>query len=243
MRAPCIRWTCSMRPMVPPACKSRAVRANPWRTLGTAGYLSVMLDAVLLEWEGVLADTTVARRDALLRALADEGVEYEALGSDPTLADLVAMRATRAFAERIGTGLVLLPGARAFVERLHVSSRIAIVTSATRAETEFVLRLAGLEDAVTTVVSSDDVPHGPAAFERAITHLWRVRPIKRDHIVALAVTGPALRAARDAGVRAIAVGAPAHVAIDADGALAAVDGATIADLARLSGIATAERHG
>ena len=33
-----------------------------------------MLDAVLLEWEGVLADTGIVRRDLLLRALADEGL-------------------------------------------------------------------------------------------------------------------------------------------------------------------------
>jgi beta-phosphoglucomutase-like phosphatase (HAD superfamily) len=202
-----------------------------------------MLDAVLLEWEGVLADTTLARREALLRALADEGVEYEALGSDPALADLIALRATRAFAERIGKGLVLLPGARAFVERVQIASRLAIVTTATRAETEFVLRLSGLDGAVTTVVSSDDALDGAAAFERAITHLARVRPVKRDHVVALASASPALRAARATGVRTIAVGAPAHVAIDADGALASVDGATIADLIRLSGITTLERRG
>src|SRR6185369_13324043 len=85
---------------------------GPWRTSGTTAYLSAMVDAVLLEWEGVLADTSVARREALLRALAEEGVQYEALETDPALADLVALRATRAFAERIGKGLVLLPGAR-----------------------------------------------------------------------------------------------------------------------------------
>src|SRR3954451_23327765 len=98
-----------------------------------------MLDAVLLEWEGVLADTASARRDALSRALAAEGIRLDAqswfpdghdesprdaissaltqLGrADPTLADLVAARATRAFAERLGQGFTLLPGAREFVE-------------------------------------------------------------------------------------------------------------------------------
>ncbi len=207
------------------------------------GLLNVMLDAVLLEWEGVLADTTVARREALLRALAEEGVEYEALGSDPALSDLVALRATRAFAERIGKGLVLLPGARAFVELIQVASRLAIITSATRAETEFVLRLAGLDGAVTTIVSADDALDGVAAVERVIAHLARLRPVKRERMVALASAAPALRAARDAGVRTIAVNAPAHVAIDADGALAAIDGATIEDLIRLSGISTLERRG
>ena len=202
-----------------------------------------MVDAVLLEWEGVLADTSVARREALLRALADQGVEYEALEADPALADLVALRATRAFAERIGKGLVLLPGARAFVERLQLGSRVAIVTSATRAETEFILRLAGLDAAVSTIVSSDDMLEGSAAYERAIGQLARVRAIKRERVVALATGSPALRAARATGVRTISVGAPAHVALDADGALAAIDGVTIADLARIGGIATVEHRG
>jgi beta-phosphoglucomutase-like phosphatase (HAD superfamily) len=202
-----------------------------------------MVDAVLLEWEGVLADTSVARREALLRALAEEGVQYEALETDPALADLVALRATRAFAERIGKGLVLLPGAREFVERIQLASRVAIVTSATRAETEFVLRLSGLDAAISTIVSSDDMLEGSATYERAIAQLARVRPIKRDHIIVLASASPAVRAARAAGIHTIAVGAPAHVALDADGALVAVDGITIADLARIGGIATMEHRG
>jgi beta-phosphoglucomutase-like phosphatase (HAD superfamily) len=202
-----------------------------------------MVDAVLLEWEGVLADTSVARREALLRALAEEGVQYEALETDPALADLVALRATRVFAERIGKGLVLLPGAREFVERIQLASRVAIVTSATRAETEFVLRLSGLDAAISTIVSSDDMLEGSATYERAIAQLARVRPIKRDHIIALASASPAVRAARAAGIHTIAVGAPAHVALDADGALVAVDGITIADLARIGGIATMEHRG
>ena len=202
-----------------------------------------MLDAVLLEWEGVLVDTSDARRDALVRALADEGVQYEQLEADPALADLIALRATRAFAERIGKGLVLLPGAREFVERVQLGSRLAIVTSATRAETEFVLRLAGLDAAVSTVVSSDDALDGTAAYERAVRHVARVRAIRRDHVVALASTSPALRAARAVGVRTVAVSAPAHVALDADGAIASVDGVVLADLARIGGIATMEHRG
>ena len=232
-----------MRRMGLPGDKWPRGTRGPWRTSGTAAYLSAMVDAVLLEWEGVLADTSVARREALLRALAEEGVQYEALETDPALADLVALRATRAFAERIGKGLVLLPGAREFVERIQLASRVAIVTSATRAETEFVLRLSGLDAAISTIVSSDDMLEGSATYERAIAQLARVRPIKRDHIIALASASPALRAARAAGIHTIAVGSPAHVALDADGALVAVDGITVADLARIGGIATMEHLG
>jgi beta-phosphoglucomutase-like phosphatase (HAD superfamily) len=204
-----------------------------------------MVDAVLLEWEGVLADTAVARRDALARALAEEGVQLDALRSDPVLATLVAMRASRAFAERLGKGFVLLPGARAFVEHAQIGSMLGIVTSATRAETEFVLRLSGLDAAVSTIVSADDgldAPPSPATTARAVEQLARRRALRRDRIVSLGATSPALRGARTAGVHTIAVGAPAHVAVDADGAVNAIAGLTLADIARLCGITTLERR-
>jgi hypothetical protein len=52
----------------------------------------------------------------------------------------------------------------------------------------------------------------------------------------------ALRAARAAGVRTLALGAPAHVAVDADGAVDAINGLSLLDLSRLAGIATVERQ-
>ena len=204
-----------------------------------------MVDAVLIEWEGVLADTVAARREALLRALADEGVPFNAADDqaqcegravhaaavealrvagrdDATLADLVAMRATRGFAERLGKGFVMTPGARALIENLQSVTRIAVVTTATRNETEFVLRLAGLDAAISTIISADDalpLPPSPAMYERAVDQLSRLRPVHRERVIAIAPTSVALRAARAAGLRTIALGVPAHVAVDADGGL------------------------
>ena len=225
-----------------------------------------MVDAVLMDWEGVLADTVAARRESLLRALADEDVPFdsadysarcegravhaaaaEALRSagrdDAVLTDLVALRATRAFAERLGKGFVLAAGARELVERLQSASRMAIVTTATRSETEFVLRLAGLEAAMSTIVSADDAlasPPSPAMYERAVEQLQRLRPTHRERVVAIATSSFAVRAARAAGIRTIALGVPAHVAVDADGAVRDLEGITISDVARLAGIETAE---
>jgi beta-phosphoglucomutase-like phosphatase (HAD superfamily) len=65
--------------------------------------------------------------------------------------------------------------------------------------------------------------------------------VRREHVVALAATRAAIHAARVAGVRTIAVGAPAHVALDADGALTSLDGVTVDELTALAGI-SAERH-
>ena len=227
-----------------------------------------MFDAVLLDWEGVLADTASARRHALVRALSEEGICLDAdayalhcdgqlvavgiaralahLGlHDATLAELVALRATRAFADRLGQGFVLIPGAREFVEQVQHAARVAIVTSATRSATEFMLRLAGLDGAISTIVSADDgleAPPAPATYERAREHLARRRPLRREYVVAIATTPPALRAARAAGLRTVALGAPAHVAIDADGAVDAIDGLSPSDLARVAGISVPERQ-
>ncbi len=236
--------------------------------LADCHLLTRMVDAVLLEWEGVLADTASARRDALLRALAEEGVRFGAtdyevhcagrvaraaavaalacLGrTDATLADLVALRATRAFAERLGKGFALLPGALEFMEQVQLGSRIAVVTTATRAETEFVLRLAELDGAVSTIVSADDEldpPSSPAMYERALEQLAGRRPVRRDHAVAIVPTAHALRAARLAGVRTVALDVPAHVAVDADGAVDTLRGLSLLDLAGLSGLGAVERQ-
>ena len=220
-----------------------------------------MLDAVLLEWEGVLADTGAARRDALLRALADEGVPstvaaYDACcggldvrsaaaaalrasgRDDATLADLVALRAARAFTERLAEGFSLMPGAMELVTGAAHRARVAIVTQAGRAETELALRLAGLDEAIGTVLTVDDVtdpPPSPALIQRALAQLSRLRPARPSRVVAILGALPALRAARSAGVRALAVGVPAHVATEADGAVDDLRDLTLDAVVRLTG--------
>lgn len=174
-----------------PSGRHPARRSAPVAPPPDSHLLTRMVDAVLVEWEGVLADTFIARRDALARALADEGVRMDdaaiaaacqgrsthsaaaavlmrAGHEDPTLTDLVSMRAARGFAERLGKGFVLLPGARDFMECAQSSAPVGIVTCASRSETEFVLELAGLAGTVSTIVSADDAlddPPSAAMFE------------------------------------------------------------------------------
>lgn len=225
-----------------------------------------MLDAVLLEWDGVLADTGGARRDAMLRALADEGVgvtaaAYDACCAgldapsaaaalaragryDPTLTDLVALRASRAFVERLGHGLTLMPGAAELVSASEHRVRLAIVTHATRAETDAVLAMAGLQDSIAVVVTADDV-RAPLArsarYALALTHLSRRRPTPAARVAALVGTADAIRDARAAGVRTLAVGAPAHVALEADGAVDTLVGVGVREIAALVGGGQAAR--
>jgi HAD superfamily hydrolase (TIGR01509 family) len=146
-----------------------------------------MLQAALFELEGVLVDTRAARREALRRALADDGVLLapeqdvawcaglptepavaEALrrlapGSptiaalDDTARELIARRADRDAAATLATGASLVPGARATLDALAGSLRLGLVTRAGRRETDALLALAGLEAHFACVVTADDV--------------------------------------------------------------------------------------
>lgn len=209
-----------------------------------------MADVVLLEWEGVLADTQQVRRDALRRALSAEGVAHtlsdddeqlRGLGvraavrvvmrhigsSDVILAELLEMRARREFASHLAQGLVLTLGATAFVERLQARVRVAVVSRASRDECESVLRQSGLEPAVSAIVCADDIDDDAPSiglYQHAVARLGRLRSVAADS-VAIVDRGASIRAARDAGVRVVCVGAPRDEAADAD---VAVD--TLGDL-------------
>jgi beta-phosphoglucomutase-like phosphatase (HAD superfamily) len=227
-----------------------------------------MVDAVLLEWDGVLADTGVARRDALLQALADEDVTWSVedfdahcagldaaasakvavertRGDDPALVDLVVLRAGRAFTERLARGVMLQPGVLDFLHAAEPRSRLAIVSRASRAETDLFLRLSALDGLMACVFTADDVlqpPPSPELYEQAVSHLARTRRVRREHAVALVNATAAIRAACAAGIHALAVGAPAHVALDADGATEDLTTLTIDELATLVGITPSEHH-
>ena len=208
-----------------------------------------MVEAVLLEWEGVLADTRRLRRDALRRAMAAEGVAHTladddeqvrglgvrgAVGvvlrhmgsSDATLAELLEMRARREFAAMMAQGLVLADGAVKFVERLQSRARVLLVSRASRDECTGLLRLAGLEHAVSAVVCADDVAEAAPCvplYRHALARVARYPGGAAGGAVAIVDRRPAIRAAREAGTRVIVVGAPAYEAMDADMAVDRLD--------------------
>lgn len=226
-----------------------------------------MPDALLLEWEGVLADTGPARRAALLSALAQEHVTlpddvydpaWSRLGSrdaaeaalaalhisDATLVELIALRASRAFAVTLGTGISLQPGARAFVERMQGQTMVGIVTRADRTETAALLHLAAFDVPLSYVVCADDVPPSAghsSTLEHILAQMARRRALQRERVVLLSDSECALSGARASGIRAVAVGVPAHVALLADGSVDGVDGLSLAQIAGAAGVAAVER--
>ncbi|MBX6330351.1 MAG: HAD family phosphatase [Gemmatimonadaceae bacterium] len=212
-----------------------------------------MTDVVLCELEGVVAETKALRRRALERSFADEGLTLppaaladadglpaeEAvraalraaeLARDDTDVALLALRAERHFAELAGTGIALAPGAREFLDRARETARLALVTRAHRRDVDLVLGLAGLEALFECIVAAEDTASpkpSPAAYRTALDRLARRRPLRRERVLALEDGLAGIRAARAAGVRCIAVGTlPAHVAAEADAAVASIAGHT-----------------
>jgi HAD superfamily hydrolase (TIGR01509 family) len=220
--------------------------------------------AVLLELEGVLVETHEVRRGALLRALAEAGiasdlVAYDDLAHglpvrgaaralaaaagedfDEVAIELVALRAERHFAESLGTGILLTEGARDALGALHGVTRLGLVTRANRREVEPILDAADASFLFECIVTADDVGDtpkpDPAAYHSAIRRLARRRAITAADAIALEDGRAGIRAARAAGLRCLAVGdVPPFRALDADGYLPTLRGATLDSLDAVGG--------
>ena len=127
-----------------------------------------MADAVLLDWEGLITDTTESRRAALALALAEVGVALdeeayddrfagrslrsivasalEWRAGDDTLVELVTLRAQRELGARLAQGFAVEPHVMRLIEHAQLRAPVAVVTAAGRDETDAALRLAGLRD-------------------------------------------------------------------------------------------------
>ncbi len=220
-----------------------------------------MVDAALVELEGVLFDTRSVRlsslRTALLtlgigvalesevidglpaRAAAAESLTLGRVVHDDVLLDLVAHRAERTFSETLAEGGARLRGgAGLFVETAAASARLGVVTRLSRATVEALLRLAALDKVFTVMVCADDVLDGkpsPQGYELALERLHRQRPLVRTRALALEDGLLGIRAAHGAGIRCVAVGPLApHAAMEADAYVESVAEHTVKSLDALS---------
>jgi HAD superfamily hydrolase (TIGR01509 family) len=220
-----------------------------------------MLDIVLLELEGVVADTGEARRDAIFASLRADGVmlpdsEYrdfcaglsfdDAMRAafrrvgrerDETAMAIAAHRAERAYRAYIGKGLTLVEGARETLDRLHETVRLGLVTRAPRNDAMFVLSLARVEHLFTCVVAQEDAPSKPSPepYRLALARMQRTRArVVRGTVVAIEDGVAGITSARAAGVATVVVGdVPVHVAIEADGYIPSIAGLTADSLLSL----------
>ncbi len=201
------------------------------------------LPVLLLEFDGVLADTAAMRDAALAEALAANGITLgaellrnvrglsaedavrhirEAVGApdDPTAVELGRLHAERAFAARLGKGVALQRDVRPALERLAAVARLGLVTRASRREVDFVLNLAGLLGVFRPIVALEDVtPAKPsvAPYGAAMRRVAELFPGQVLRGVGVEDTVVGVRAARAAGLLTVLVGEhPPQDAMEAD---------------------------
>lgn len=216
-----------------------------------------MVDAVLLELEGVVFDTRELRRlslrDALLehglaptidpdaidgatpRAAVERSLALQSVDHDDVLVGILTDRVERAFSKHLATsGAALCDGAYAFVENAAASARLAIVTSSRRSDVDTMLRLAALADYFSVVVAAEDVLEDKPSSEAhrlALGRLSKQRPVTLKRTLALEHGLVGIRAARNAGITCVAIGPlEAHIAIEADAYVPSLAAHTIRSL-------------
>lgn len=216
-----------------------------------------MVDAALIELEGVVFDTRELRalslRDALLEHGLEPAIERESIDGwpprisverslalqavkyDEVLVDIVTSRAERAFSTRLATsGAAFCENARMFVENAAGNARLAIVTGARRGDVDTMLRLSSLADYFSVIVAAEDLLDAKPASEGhrlALGRLGKRRPIVLKRTIALEHGLPGIRAARDAGITCVAIGPlSAHIAMEADAYVGSLAGQTLRSL-------------
>lgn len=198
---------------------------------------------LLLEFEGVLADTAAMRQAALAESLAADGIMLsaellqlikgrstedalrqvrEVVGApdDPTALDLSRVRAEKAFAARLGKGVLLQRDIRSALEKLSAVARLALVTRASRREVEFVLSLGGLEGMFRPIIALEDsiaAKPARAPYDAALARVSELFPGQVLRGIAVEDSVRGVLAARSAGLLTVLVGTHApQDAMEAD---------------------------
>jgi beta-phosphoglucomutase len=210
------------------------------------------LQAVIFDFDGVIADSEPLHLRAFQQALAEEGIaldraEYFAryLGYDD-VGMFAALARDRALAmsdrhitalvtrkgEKLQTmlngGEMLFPGAAGFIRAAAAAVPIAIASGALRHEIVEIIESAGLEDLFTTIVASGDTPESkpsPAPYLLAFKQLERASGFNLDpeRCVAIEDSVWGLESARRAGLRCVGV-TTSYAADQLTGAELVVDG-------------------
>ena len=224
------------------------------------------LQAIVFDFDGVIADSEPLHLKAYQQALAEDGLlldrdDYfarylgyddvgmlQALARDRGLAwtdrhitALVARKGTKLQALLEGDE-VLFPGAAAFVRTAAAEVPIAIASGAMRHEIVQIVRAAGLGDLFTTIVASGDTPESkpsPAPYLLAFEQLQQAsgRPLDRRRCVAIEDSVWGLESARGAGLRCVGV-TTSYPAAELTGAELVVGGLTALTLSMLEQLVT-----
>jgi len=196
--------------------------------------VTAALQAVIFDFDGVIADSEPLHFRAFQQALAEDGLElspkeyyarylgyddvgmFQAFAEDRGLpmdgarvSELVARKGTRLQALLNG-GSVLFPGAVDFVRAAADAVPIAIASGALRHEIEEVIAAAGVADLFAAIVASGDTPESkpsPAPYRLAFERLRDATGATLDpqRCVAIEDSRWGLESARGAGLRCVGV--------------------------------------
>jgi beta-phosphoglucomutase len=192
------------------------------------------LQAIVFDFDGVIADSEPLHLRAFQQALAEDGVElspadyyarylgYDDVGLFETLAKdrglamsngrvtaLVARKGER-MQEMLRSGSVLFPGATEFIREAAAAVPIAIASGAMRHEIDDVIDAAGVADLFSTIVAAGDTPQSkpsPAPYRLALERLRETsgRDIDPRRSVAIEDSKWGLESAHGAGFRLVGV--------------------------------------
>jgi HAD superfamily hydrolase (TIGR01509 family) len=192
------------------------------------------LQAIIFDFDGVIADSEPLHFRAFQQALAEDGLElspklyysrylgyddvgaFQAYGEDHGLPmdaarmkDLIARKGLKLQAMLHG-GSVLFPGAVEFVRAAAGAVPIAIASGALRHEIDEVIEAAGVANLFTAIVASGDTPESkpsPAPYRLAFERLRETSSAALDarRCVAIEDSRWGLESARGAGLRCVGV--------------------------------------
>jgi beta-phosphoglucomutase len=192
------------------------------------------LQAVIFDFDGVIANSEPLHLRAFQAALRDEGVAlepdqyygrylgfddvgvFERISSDRALnwnrehvTTLVARKGEK-LKGLLHDGSVLFPGAAAFIRTVAAAVPVAIASGALRHEIIEIVAGAGLADLFTTIVAAGDTPESkpsPAPYRLAFEHLQRRSSTFLDpkRTVAIEDSRWGLASAYGAGLRCVGV--------------------------------------
>jgi beta-phosphoglucomutase len=196
--------------------------------------MSRTLQAIVFDFDGVIANSEPLHLKAFQQALATEGIElapaeyygrylgyddvglFEALAKDRGLAmsgghvSALVVRKGERMQQMLRAGTVLFPGATEFIREAAAAVPIAIASGAMRHEIDEVIDAAGVSDLFATIVAAGDTPQSkpsPAPYRLALERLREAsgRAIDPRRAVAIEDSKWGLESAQGAGLRLVGV--------------------------------------
>ena len=202
--------------------------------------MSGALQAIVFDFDGVIADSEPLHLRAYQQALAQEGIEltaedyygcylgYDDVGmlqavaqdrgvawSERRIAELVSRKGAK-LQTLLQADSVLFPGARDFIREAAAAVPIAIASGALRHEIDEIIEATGLADLFSAIVASGDTPQSKPAPAPYLLAFERLRAVTGDldsrRCVAIEDSRWGLESARRAGLRCVGVtnSYPAH---------------------------------